>query len=72
MASKQSLAVLAIVAVALPFAMATDFIVGDEEGWKPNPKTNYTSWVEGKMFMVGDTLGDYTRAILLFSMPMIS
>lgn len=69
MASKQALAVLAVIAAALPFAMATDFIVGDEKGWRPD--FNYTAWAEGKVFMVGDTLGDHTHATHFVCKPMI-
>lgn len=34
---------------------ATDFIVGDEEGWKLG--VNYTEWAEDKEFRVGDRIG---------------
>ncbi|KAJ0967345.1 hypothetical protein J5N97_024262 [Dioscorea zingiberensis] len=55
MASKQMLAILAVVAVILPsITMATEFIVGDEVGW--SLKGNYTAWAMGKVFNVGDTL----------------
>ncbi|XP_074568597.1 blue copper protein 1a-like [Curcuma longa] len=55
MASKQVLAVLLSLATALlPFAMTTDIIVGDENGWMPG--FNYTEWAASKVFMVGDNL----------------
>ncbi|WOK99475.1 hypothetical protein Cni_G08187 [Canna indica] len=55
MASKQSLAVaLAILAVALPLAMAADIVVGGDNGWMPD--FNYTLWAEGQEFIVGDNL----------------
>ncbi|KDP43194.1 hypothetical protein JCGZ_22746 [Jatropha curcas] len=35
-------------------AMATDYIVGDDEGW--NVGVNYTDWAKDKLFYVGDRL----------------
>ncbi|XP_065852056.1 blue copper protein-like [Euphorbia lathyris] len=53
MASK--FVVFAAIAIILPaVAMATEYVVGDGEGWKVGP--NYTQWASGKMFYVGDTL----------------
>ncbi|XP_057812414.1 blue copper protein 1a-like [Salvia miltiorrhiza] len=40
-------------AVAAP-AFGSDFIVGDDAGWKLN--VNYTAWAQGKQFHVGDRL----------------
>jgi len=36
-------------------AMATDHIVGDDNGWTIN--FNYTQWTQDKVFRVGDNLG---------------
>ncbi|KDP39674.1 hypothetical protein JCGZ_02694 [Jatropha curcas] len=45
----------AIVAIILPtVAMATDYVVGDDEGWKVG--VNYTEWAKDKVFYVGDRL----------------
>ncbi|WCJ43595.1 Blue copper protein [Euphorbia peplus] len=47
--------VFATLAIILPaVAMATEYVVGDAEGWKVGP--DYTKWAADKMFMVGDTL----------------
>ncbi|KAF2306905.1 hypothetical protein GH714_022444 [Hevea brasiliensis] len=55
MASNRFVA-FAIVAVVLPtFAMATEYFVGDDEGWKVG--VNYSEWANGKVFRVGDKLG---------------
>ncbi|MQL74621.1 hypothetical protein Taro_006981 [Colocasia esculenta] len=51
------LAVVATAAVVLllPWAAtATDYKVGDDDGWRPS--YNYTAWATGKDFRVGDTL----------------
>ncbi|WCJ43593.1 Blue copper protein [Euphorbia peplus] len=53
MASKS--VIFAILAVVLPaVAMATEYIVGEGEGWTVGP--NYTEWAADKVFYVGDTL----------------
>ncbi|EEF36698.1 Mavicyanin, putative [Ricinus communis] len=55
MASNQLFVGFAMVAIILPtVAMATDFVVGDDQGWKLG--VNYTEWANGKVFHVGDTL----------------
>ncbi|XP_015970962.1 blue copper protein 1a [Arachis duranensis] len=36
------------------FATATDFVVGDNDGWKLD--YNYTKWAQDKVFHVGDVL----------------
>ncbi|RVW11877.1 hypothetical protein CK203_085681 [Vitis vinifera] len=52
MASKQ-LAALAIFAIVLPtVAMATEFTVGDDQGWTIN--FDYEAWAKDKVFHVGD------------------
>ncbi|KAI3453617.1 hypothetical protein Pfo_010280 [Paulownia fortunei] len=43
-----------IVSAAAAPAFATDYMVGGDAGWKLG--VNYTAWVEGKDFRVGDTL----------------
>ncbi|XAR70383.1 hypothetical protein NMG60_11027225, partial [Bertholletia excelsa] len=40
--------------LALPPALATEQIVGDEKGWSLN--FDYQTWAAGKEFRVGDTL----------------
>lgn len=46
---------LAMVAYALPSATATNFVVGDDAGWRPD--FNYTTWARTKEFRVGDQIG---------------
>ncbi|XP_059664058.1 blue copper protein-like [Cornus florida] len=53
MASTQII-IITILALITPI-FATEFIVGDNDGWKIN--FDYEAWAMGKMFMVGDTLG---------------
>ncbi|XP_010646917.2 blue copper protein 1a-like [Vitis vinifera] len=54
MASKH-LAALAIFAIVLPaVAMATEFTVGDDQGWTIN--FDYVAWAKDKVFHVGDKL----------------
>ncbi|KAL6327994.1 hypothetical protein AAG906_031338 [Vitis piasezkii] len=54
MASKH-LAALAILAILLPaVAMATEFTVGDDQGWTIN--FDYEAWAKDKVFHVGDKL----------------
>ncbi|KAF5750018.1 putative Blue copper protein precursor [Tripterygium wilfordii] len=53
MASSQLFfAIIAIVIV--PSVLATDFIVGDDGGWRNN--FDYQAWANGKEFRVGDKL----------------
>ncbi|WOK94624.1 hypothetical protein Cni_G03329 [Canna indica] len=47
------LSIVLLSAVA-PFVKAEDFIIGDASGWIPD--FNYTAWVEGKHFRVGDNI----------------
>ncbi|KAL0324387.1 UNVERIFIED_CONTAM: protein TPX2 [Sesamum calycinum] len=53
MATRGFLIAIIIAAVAAP-AFATDYVVGDNAGWKLG--VNYTAWAEGKDFFVGDRL----------------
>ena len=57
MASKLVFVVFAIAAAAIfsNGAMAMEYVVGDDQGWRPG--FNYTAWAEGKQFLVGDSLG---------------
>ncbi|XP_066381144.1 basic blue protein-like [Miscanthus floridulus] len=48
------LAVVAAVACLASLASATQWVVGDECGWRA--KFNQTGWADGKTFVVGDTL----------------
>ena len=64
MASKH-LAALAIFAILLPaVAMATEFTVGDDQGWTIN--FNYEAWAKDKVFHVGDKLGNVAQTITFF------
>ncbi|OAY78501.1 uclacyanin-3-like [Ananas comosus] len=47
-------AVLLMVLVAVSPAVATDYTVGDSQGWASG--VDYSTWVAGKTFNVGDTL----------------
>ena len=66
MASKH-LAALAIFAILLPaVAMATEFTVGDDQGWTIN--FDYEAWAKDKVFHVGDKLGNVAQTITFFSL----
>ncbi|KAK8593970.1 hypothetical protein V6N13_042483 [Hibiscus sabdariffa] len=55
MAVGPSLVVFAIVALMAPsISLATDFIVGDDEGWSLG--VDYDAWAQDKQFFVGDNL----------------
>ncbi|ONK55211.1 uncharacterized protein A4U43_C07F27520 [Asparagus officinalis] len=57
MALKFMLVIMTVAAMAAIFtnvAEATEFMVGDDEGWAKG--VNYTAWTEGKEFFVGDTI----------------
>jgi hypothetical protein len=54
--------VVAVYVVALfpaTASAATAYMVGDDDGW--NTGVDYSAWVEGKEFVVGDTLGIVLR-----------
>ncbi|KAK6130120.1 hypothetical protein DH2020_036136 [Rehmannia glutinosa] len=53
MALRAFLITVIVAAVVAP-SLATDYMVGDDAGWKVG--VNYTAWAEGKEFYVGDTL----------------
>jgi len=42
---------------ALASATTTTFIVGDDQGWTMTG-VDYTDWVKGKTFAIGDKLGE--------------
>ncbi|CAN1186158.1 DExH-box ATP-dependent RNA helicase DExH9 [Linum perenne] len=48
------LLVVAVVGVLVPTTLATQYVVGDRDGW--NIGVDYRAWAEGKKFFVGDTL----------------
>lgn len=48
--------VLAIAAIFLPSIIATDYVVGDNQGWTQGQ--DYQIWAEGKQFFVGDKLSE--------------
>ena len=57
MASKLLNIALAVFAIVLPVvAMATEFTVGDDQGWTIN--FDYEAWAKDKVFRVGDELGN--------------
>lgn len=49
--------IMMIVAIVLAPALATDYMVGDDAGWKLD--YNYTEWAKGKDFHVGDTISKF-------------
>ncbi|XP_039006155.1 blue copper protein 1a-like [Hibiscus syriacus] len=52
----RSLLVFAIAALMAPsISMATEFVVGDDQGWGLG--IDYDAWAQGKQFFVGDNLG---------------
>ena len=55
MASTNIFVTLALISVIIAPALATDFVVGDDAGWKTN--FDYKTWAAGKEFHVGDKLG---------------
>ncbi|MED6114011.1 hypothetical protein PIB30_076109 [Stylosanthes scabra] len=56
MATLSRLSILVVIAaIFLPsIAIATEFVVGDDQGWRPG--FDYTAWAASKVFHVGDTL----------------
>ncbi|KAG8374814.1 hypothetical protein BUALT_Bualt10G0034700 [Buddleja alternifolia] len=54
MASKAILIATIFCIGAIAPALATEYMVGDDSGWKTG--YNYTEWVKGKNFYVGDKL----------------
>lgn len=58
--SKMTATALLLVLAIVPAALAVTYTVGDASQWDSG--VDYTTWVKGKTFRVGDTLGT-----LLFS-----
>ncbi|XP_050379813.1 LOW QUALITY PROTEIN: blue copper protein-like [Argentina anserina] len=54
MASSQLFVILAILSIFAPTILATDYVVGDLNGWTTD--FDYQAWARGKMFVVGDNL----------------
>ncbi|KAL8114512.1 blue copper protein 1a-like [Apium graveolens] len=54
MASINFFVALALISAVVAPALATDFIVGDENGWRTN--FDYKTWAASKEFHVGDNL----------------
>lgn len=54
MASTNLLVALALISAIIVPALATEFMVGDENGWKTN--FDYQTWAASKEFHVGDKL----------------
>ncbi|XP_073133016.1 stellacyanin-like [Henckelia pumila] len=54
MASKAFLIAVIVATVLVASTLATDYMVGDNDGWKLG--VDYTAWAKGKTFYVGDTL----------------
>ncbi|KAL1830126.1 hypothetical protein DCAR_0209534 [Daucus carota subsp. sativus] len=54
MASINIFVTLALISAIIAPALATDFVIGDEAGWKTN--FDYKTWAAGKEFHVGDKL----------------
>ncbi|XP_057477684.1 blue copper protein 1b-like [Actinidia eriantha] len=54
MASLPILIAIAVVAIAVPQALATEYVVGDDDGWLLD--FDYQAWAKGKEFRVGDKL----------------
>lgn len=54
MASVNFFLALALISAIIAPALATDFVVGDDAGWKTN--FDYKTWAAGKEFHVGDKL----------------
>ncbi|ESR34769.1 hypothetical protein CICLE_v10007146mg [Citrus x clementina] len=56
-AAKSAVISLTIMALFGASVAATTYTVGDNAGWTTQGKVDYYSWVDGKEFKVGDTLG---------------
>ncbi|XP_060170826.1 blue copper protein 1a-like [Lycium barbarum] len=54
MALRALLIALAVISMVVAPAMATEHLVGDDQGWKVN--FDYNKWAESKEFHVGDKL----------------
>lgn len=63
MASVNFFLALALTSAIIAPALATDFVVGDDAGWKTN--FDYKTWAAGKEFHVGDRLSMSITCIFL-------
>ena len=63
MASIKIFVALALVSAIIAPALATDFVVGDDAGWKTN--FDYKTWAADKEFHVGDKLSMSITCIYL-------
>ncbi|KAL3818149.1 hypothetical protein ACJIZ3_004054 [Penstemon smallii] len=54
MASSRAFFIAIILAAVVAPSLATDYTVGDNDGWKLG--VDYTKWATGKDFRVGDTI----------------
>ena len=66
MASVNFFVAVALISAIIAPALATDFVVGDEAGWKTN--FDYKTWAAGKEFHVGDKLSTSITCIYLIIM----
>lgn len=57
------LLLLAVVAFVATVASATEYIVGDDYGWRKD--LDYRIWAEDKIFYVGDVLGNASCTLVL-------
>lgn len=66
MASTSLLVAFAIISAIVAPALATDFVVGDDNGWTTN--FDYKTWAATKEFHVGDRLSMITtlESVTLF------
>lgn len=62
--SKIAATSLLLVLAIVPAALAVTYTVGDTAQW--NTGVDYTAWVKGKTFRVGDTLGMLLSVLLKF------
>lgn len=75
MASTNLLVAVALISAIMVPALATEFIVGDENGWRTN--FDYQTWAASKEFHVGDKLSksyylNVSHGIILSYIPFSS
>lgn len=56
---KMSAATVLLLMSIVPAAVAVTYTVGDVNGWTGG--VDYTVWLTGKTFRVGDSLGKFSR-----------
>lgn len=64
--AKSAVISLTIMALFGASVAATTYTVGDNAGWTTQGKVDYYSWVDGKEFKVGDTLGEFVICSTIF------